>query len=69
MLELSTLGLLIILLAVLACPFIFKFIEHHIEIFLFIMGLASALLTNKLDLHLLGHALSEPIPISLAVLA
>ncbi|MBI2337478.1 MAG: DUF1646 family protein [Deltaproteobacteria bacterium] len=69
MLDISTIGLLIILIAVLACPFAFKFIEHHIEIFLFIMGLAAALLTQKFNLHLLGHALSEPVPITLAVLA
>lgn len=61
-------GLIIILLFVLFLPFSVKFVEHNLEIFLFIMGLAAVLVSGVLDKSLILKALEDPINISLAVL-
>ena len=61
------LGLFTILLAVLVLPFCFKKIEHNLEIFLFVMGVAAALLSQQMSWALGLEAIKEPIPITLAV--
>ncbi|MCM3239757.1 DUF1646 domain-containing protein [Heyndrickxia oleronia] len=61
------LGLIIILLCVLLLPFSIKFVEHNLEIFLFIMGLAAVLVSGVLDRPLIMKALEDPIKITLAV--
>ena len=61
-------GLCVILLLVLILPFSFKKIEHNLEAFLFIMGIAAALVSKQMSVHLSVEAISEPIPITLAVL-
>lgn len=60
-------GLTIILLLVLFLPFT-KVVEHNLEIFLFIMGIASVLVSQVLDWELIKEALVHPINITLAVL-
>lgn len=61
-------GLCIILLLLLVLPFIFKKIEHHLEVFLFVMGVAAALVSKQMSWHLCLEAIYEPIPITIAVL-
>jgi predicted cation transporter len=61
-------GLVIILLMVLFLPFLVKPVEHNLEIFLFIMGVAAASISGMMSLELLEKALVDPITISLAVL-
>ncbi|MDO8527838.1 MAG: DUF1646 family protein [Deltaproteobacteria bacterium] len=61
-------GLFAILILVLILPFVFKKIEHNLEAFLFVMGLAAALVSKEISGPLLLEALREPIPITLAVL-
>jgi predicted cation transporter len=61
-------GLCIILLLVLVLPFLFKKVEHNLEAFLFIMGVAAALVSRQMSFHLSMEAIKEPIPITLAVL-
>lgn len=46
-------GLVIILILTLFLPFVIKSVEHNLEIFLFIMGVAAALISNELSLELL----------------
>src|SRR5699024_6959713 len=60
-------GLTIILILVLFLPFT-KFVERNLEVFLFIMGIASVLVSQVLDWELLKEALIHPINITLAVL-
>src|SRR5690625_3937840 len=60
-------GLMIILLLVLFLPFT-KLVEKNLEIFLFIMGIASVLVSQVLDWDLTKEALTHPINITLAVL-
>lgn len=61
-------GLEVILLAVFILPFIWKRVEQNLEVFLFLMGLASVLVTKKLTVELIGTALKDPIMITAAVL-
>lgn len=61
-------GLTIILLLVLLLPFSVKYVEEHLEPFLFVMGIAAALVSNVLDMDLVIKALKDPINITLAVL-
>lgn len=61
-------GLLIILLLVLFLPFSVKYVEHNLEVFLFIMGIAAAIVSGVLDMSLFIKALEDPIKITLAVL-
>lgn len=61
-------GLLIILALVLFLPFSVKIVERNLEVFLFIMGIAAALISGVLNNSLLMKALEDPIKISLAVL-
>lgn len=60
-------GLIIILLLVLFLPFT-KLVEKNLEIFLFIMGVASVLVSQVLDWPLIKEALVHPINITIAVL-
>ncbi|WP_077328779.1 DUF1646 family protein [Virgibacillus siamensis] len=60
-------GLMIILLLVLFLPFT-KVVEKNLEVFLFIMGIASVLVSQVLDWELTKEALVHPINITLAVL-
>lgn len=62
------LGLTIILILVLFLPFTVKQVEHNLEAFLFIMGLAAAFISQVLDGALFLKALEDPIHITLAVL-
>lgn len=61
-------GLLAILALVLVLPFLFRPIEHNLEAFLFVMGVAATLVSRTLSLHLVLHALREPLLITGAVL-
>ncbi|KGM45063.1 cation transporter [Neobacillus niacini] len=61
-------GLVIILILVLFLPFSVKKVEHNLEIFLFVMGIAAALVSGMMNLHLIEKALIDPITITLAVL-
>lgn len=61
-------GLTIILALVLFLPFTIKKVEHNLEAFLFIMGIAAAAISQVLDGHLMIKALEDPIHITLAVL-
>lgn len=61
-------GLLVVLLLVLVLPFLFKQVEHNLEVFLFVMGLAAAIISGELTGELAIKALEEPIMISSAVL-
>lgn len=62
------LGLTIILILVLFLPFTVKKVEHNLEAFLFVMGLAAAFISSVLDKGLFMKALEDPIHITLAVL-
>lgn len=60
-------GLSIILLLVLLLPFTEK-VERNLEVFLFIMGVLSVIVSQTLNWHLIQEALIHPINITLAVL-
>src|SRR5690625_3061768 len=60
-------GLIIILILVLFLPFT-KLVERNLEVFLFIMGVLSILVSQVLDWPLVKEALISPINITLAVL-
>ncbi|KXH81807.1 DUF1646 family protein [Sporosarcina sp. HYO08] len=62
------LGLTIILILVLFMPFTVGFVERNLEVFLFVMGIAAVLVSNKLDAALFFKALEDPIHITLAVI-
>lgn len=61
-------GLIIILVLVLFLPFFVKKVEHNLEIFLFIMGIAAVIVSGMFTSELLIHALKDPISITIAVL-
>lgn len=61
-------GLVGILLLVLLLPFIFRAVEHNLEAFLFVMGVAATLVSRTLNPLLVLHALREPLMITTAVL-
>ncbi|MDP2599305.1 MAG: DUF1646 family protein [Deltaproteobacteria bacterium] len=61
-------ALIVILVLVLVLPFAFKKVEHNLEIFLFIMGMAAAFFASRISGHLVAEALREPLPITGAVL-
>jgi predicted cation transporter len=62
------LGLTVILILVLFLPFTVKIVERNLEVFLFIMGVAAAIISGVLDFTLIMKALEDPIHITLAVL-
>jgi predicted cation transporter len=61
-------GLVVILILVLFLPFSVKKVEHNLEIFLFVMGVAAASISGMMNQHLIKKALIDPITITLAVL-
>ena len=61
-------GLLVILVFVLVLPFTFHHVERNLEAFLFVMGLAAALVGGVMNLELILDALKHPVPITAAVL-
>ncbi|SIT71424.1 DUF1646 family protein [Edaphobacillus lindanitolerans] len=63
-----TTGLMIILFLVLILPFAIKAVERRLEWFLLIMGIAAVLVSGVFSRELLGRALSDPLPITGAVL-
>lgn len=58
----------VILVLVFVLPFASKRVEHNLEIFLFVMGLAAAVISGVLDRSLAAKAAWEPVPITVAVL-
>lgn len=60
-------GLVVILLLVLFLPFTVKWVEHNLEIFLFIMGIAAATISGMMNQHLIEKAVVDPIIITIAV--
>ncbi|HEX3045860.1 MAG TPA: DUF1646 family protein [Bacillota bacterium] len=58
----------VILLLALVLPFISKKIEHNMEVFYLVMGLAAALVSGAMNLELALNALEAPLMISGAVL-
>lgn len=60
-------GLIIILILVLFLPFT-KLVERNLEVFLFIMGILSVIVSQVFSMDLLKEALTHPINITLAVL-
>ena len=63
-----TLALILILVLVMVLPFTFHHVEKNIELFLFLMGLAAALIAGVLNVKSLHDALVHPLPITGAVL-
>ena len=63
-----TVGLPVILGLVLVLPFAFHKVEENIELFLFVMGLASSIISGTLNAKLVRDALVHPIEITVAVL-
>lgn len=63
-----TLALFLILVLVMVLPFTFHAVERNIEIFLFLMGVAAAVVAGVMNRHLLVEALEHPLPITAAVL-
>lgn len=61
-------GLTIILILVLFLPFTLKIVEQNLEVFLFVMGVAAAIVSGVLDVTLITQALKDPIFITIAVL-
>lgn len=61
-------ALLVILAVVLAAPFLSHRVERNLEAFLFVMGIAAALVSRVMGLHLIEEALVEPMKITAAVL-
>ncbi len=61
-------GLAVILIAVLFGPVMVEQIEHNIEVFFLIAGLAAAAISGKIDTDLRHQAASEPVAFSAAVL-
>lgn len=60
-------SLIILLLLVLVLPFAVHKVEEELEIFLFVMGVAAALISHKMNLLLIEEALIEPVKITIAV--
>lgn len=61
-------GLFIILVLVLALPFLIRKVEEELELFLFIMGCAAVTVSAQWNMHLVREAFLEPIKITIAVL-
>lgn len=60
-------GLIIVLLLVLVLPFVFHQVEENLEVFLFIMGIAAAVISGAMNMELFLSALEHPIMIASAV--
>jgi predicted cation transporter len=59
---------LVILLLVLVLPLLLRPVEHHLEAFLFVMGVGAAAAAGVLGRPLITAALTHPLPITAAVL-
>ncbi|GIN56296.1 DUF1646 family protein [Lederbergia ruris] len=66
--NVTIIGLTVVLILVLLLPFTVKTVEENLEAFLFLMGLAAAFISQVLDRSLFFKALEDPIHITLAVL-
>jgi predicted cation transporter len=66
--TLLTVGLSLIFLVVLLGPFLNRKIEGNLELFLFVMGLISATVSNAWSFEIVHEGLVAPINITLAVL-
>lgn len=66
--NVTIIGLTVVLILVLLLPFTVKTVEENLEAFLFLMGLAAAFTSQVLDRSLFFKALEDPIHITLAVL-
>jgi len=62
-------GLFIILALVLFLPFTVPFVEKNLEVFLFVMGILAVIVSGVFTNELLKHALTDPIQITIAVIA
>lgn len=60
-------GLIVVLLLVLVLPFVFHQVEENLEVFLFIMGIAAAVISGAMNMELFLSALEHPIMIASAV--
>jgi predicted cation transporter len=58
----------ILLVLLLFGPLALNVIEHNIEIYFLVLGIAATLIGERFSLHLLRQALTEPLEISAAVL-
>ena len=65
--DFTVAGLVVILLLVLTLPFAVKLVEEQLEAFLFVMGIAAALISGMMTKSLIMDALQHPIPIATAV--
>ncbi|GIN69884.1 hypothetical protein J14TS2_03590 [Bacillus sp. J14TS2] len=65
--NVTIIGLTVVLMLVLFLPFTVKTVEENLEAFLFLMGLAAAFISKVLDGPLFFKALEDPIHITLAV--
>ncbi len=61
-------ALIMILIAVLIGPLLFKSIEHNVEVFFLVVGVLTALVTGRFDGVLVAAAIREPASLALAVL-
>lgn len=52
-------GLIILLMVIFIAPLVFHKVEENLEIFLFIIALLSVIISNTLNLDLVGHILSN----------
>lgn len=57
--SIMIIGLLVILALVLVLPFVLRIVEHNLEIFLFIMGLASVIISKAISVHLFVEILEN----------
>ena len=60
--------LCLIVIVVLVLPFTNKKVERNLEMFLFVMGVSSVLVSNQMSWGLILKALEEPLMIAAAVL-
>jgi len=65
--DMQTVLLLIIVLCTLVLPFTIKKVEEELEIFLFVMGICAASVSNIWSWALIKKSLTEPIEITLTV--
>lgn len=61
-------ALVIILIAVLIGPLLFKSIEHNLDLFFLVAGVLAALISGEFGWQLVRHAATAPIAITIAVL-
>src|SRR5215469_2998593 len=59
---------IIILLLLLFAPLFFRVVEENLEAYCFVLGIVAIGFSGGLDWHLAERALSDPLPISIAVL-